>query len=136
MYDSTNASGVDPVFTIPASAPFLPTLINALRDDTLVLGFPAGGDPLALAKRRFICRRGARLPARARRVFLDHLDGDAAILPRIVALGDLDEDEIIFAEAATGDLLIRQLNLSPTFGAGAAADVAEIGLDLGDGDHA
>ena len=31
-------------------------------------------------------------------------DDTAAILPRIVAIGDLDEDEIIFAEAATAEL--------------------------------
>jgi hypothetical protein len=30
------------VFTIPASAPFVPTLIRALIDGTLVPGFPAG----------------------------------------------------------------------------------------------
>ncbi len=45
------------------------------------------------------------------------LDGDAAILPRIVALGDLDEDEIAFAEAATGDLAEAALALPPAFGA-------------------
>jgi ATP-dependent helicase/nuclease subunit B len=37
------------VFTIPASAPFLRTLIRALVDGVLVPGFPATGDPLALA---------------------------------------------------------------------------------------
>ena len=30
------------------------------------------------------------------------LDGDAAVLPRIVPLGDIDEDELIFADAASG----------------------------------
>ena len=103
MYDSTNAPSRPHVFTIPASAPFLPTLIGALRDGTLVPGFPASGDPLALAKATLYLptRRACRL---ARDVFLDRLDGDASILPRIVALGDLDEDEIIFAEAATAEL--------------------------------
>jgi ATP-dependent helicase/nuclease subunit B len=37
------------VFTIPASAPFLRTLIDALLQDRLGLGFKPGGDPLALA---------------------------------------------------------------------------------------
>src|SRR5438309_741229 len=37
------------VFTIPASAPFLPTLIEALLDGRLVPGFGTTGDPLALA---------------------------------------------------------------------------------------
>ena len=91
-------------------------MIGALRDGTLVPGFPASGDPLALAKATLYLptRRACRL---ARDVFLDRLDGDASILPRIVALGDLDEDEIIFAEAATGALADPALNLSPTLGA-------------------
>ena len=37
------------VFNIPASAPFLPALIDALRAGKLVPGFPASDDPLALA---------------------------------------------------------------------------------------
>ncbi len=37
------------VFTIPASAPFLPTVIQALMQDRLGLGFKLGGDALALA---------------------------------------------------------------------------------------
>jgi ATP-dependent helicase/nuclease subunit B len=37
------------VFTIPASARFLPVLIDALMNDKLGLGFKPGGDPLALA---------------------------------------------------------------------------------------
>ncbi len=91
------------VFTIAASAPFLRVLIDALRDGKLVPGFPSGGDPLELSKATLYLptRRACRL---AREVFLDELKGDAAILPRIVALGDLDEDEIAFAEAATGEL--------------------------------
>src|SRR6185437_3113133 len=91
------------VFNIPASAPFLPVLIDALRAGKLIPGFPTSGDPLALAAATLYLptRRACRL---AREVFLDRLDGDAAILPRIVALGDLDEDEIAFAEAATAEL--------------------------------
>jgi ATP-dependent helicase/nuclease subunit B len=104
------------VFNIAASAPFLPVLIDALRAGKLVPGFPASKDPLELARATLYLstRRACRL---ARDVFLDRLDGDAAILPRIVALGDLDEDEITFAEAATGDLAEEALALPPTFGA-------------------
>jgi ATP-dependent helicase/nuclease subunit B len=91
------------VFTIPASAPFLPALIKALMEDRLGLGFRPGGDPAALAAVTLYLptRRACRL---AREIFLDVLEHDAAILPRIVAIGDVDEDEIDFAEAATGDL--------------------------------
>ena len=39
--------------------------------------------------------------------------GDAAILPRIVAIGDIDEDEIAFAEAAVGEIASEALALPP-----------------------
>src|SRR5215468_7263979 len=96
------------VFTIPASTPFVPTLIRALVDRTLVPGFPAARDPLALADATLYLptRRACRL---ARDLFLDVTQESAAILPRIVAIGDVDEDEIAFAEAATGGLERRLL---------------------------
>src|ERR687893_2246786 len=91
------------VFNIPASAPFLPTLVAALLEGRLIPGFPVAGDPLALAETTLYLptRRACRL---ARDVFLDVIKADAAILPRIVALGDIDEDEIAFADAATGGI--------------------------------
>jgi ATP-dependent helicase/nuclease subunit B len=102
------------VFTIPASAPFLPTLIEALLGGKL--GFAADRDPLALASATLYLptRRACRL---ARDAFLDVMKGDAAILPRIVALGDIDEDEIAFAEAATGDIAVDALALPEALGA-------------------
>jgi ATP-dependent helicase/nuclease subunit B len=101
------------VFTIPASAPFLPTLIKAFTDGKLVQGFPAAGDPLALASATLYLptRRACKL---AREAFLEKLDGNGAILPRIVALGDIDEDEIAFADAAAGDIAADALALPPT----------------------
>ena len=101
------------VFTIPASAPFLPTLIEALNAGKL--GFAAAGDPLALASATIYLptRRACRL---LRDAFLDGLKGDAAILPRIVAIGDIDEDEIAFAEAAMGDIAAEALALKPALG--------------------
>jgi ATP-dependent helicase/nuclease subunit B len=103
------------VFTIPASAPFLPVLIDALRRGVLVPGFPAGNDPLELARLTLYLptRRACRL---AREVFLDKLHDEAAILPRIVPLGDIDEDEIAFAEAATAELAETALRLPPALG--------------------
>src|SRR6185437_10623425 len=53
-------------------------------------------------------RRACRL---ARDIFLDTYKSDAAILPRIVPLGDIDEDEIAFAEAATAELAADALAL-------------------------
>jgi ATP-dependent helicase/nuclease subunit B len=101
------------VFTIPPSAPFLPTLIKALTGGQL--GFRLPDDPLALAAVTLYLptRRACRL---ARDAFLQALNIDAAILPRIVALGDIDEDEIAFAEAASGAIAADVLALPPALG--------------------
>ncbi len=101
------------VFTTPASAPFLPTLIKAMIGGEL--GFRLADDPLALAGVTLYLptRRACRL---ARDAFLETLKIDAAILPRIVAIGDIDEDEIAFAEAASGAIAEDALNLPPALG--------------------
>jgi ATP-dependent helicase/nuclease subunit B len=85
------------VYTIAPSAPFLPTLIEALVEGRLVPGFPKSRDPLELATATLYLptRRACRL---AREVFLDAIKKEAAILPRVVALGDIDEDEFAFGE--------------------------------------
>ena len=101
------------VFNIPASAPFLPTLIEALIAGRL--GVTGASDPLALASATLFLptRRACRL---ARDAFLDVLKSEAAILPRIVAIGDIDEDEIAFAEAASGDIADESLALPEMLG--------------------
>lgn len=100
------------IFNIPASAPFLRTLIRALVVEP-VRGFPHLPDPLALARATIYLptRRACRL---ARDMFLEVTGTEAAILPRIVAIGDIDEDEIAFAEAATGALADAALSLPPS----------------------
>jgi len=57
------------VLTIPASTPFVPTLIRALVDGALVPGFPAARDPLALADATLYLptRRACRLARRVGR---------------------------------------------------------------------
>ena len=101
------------IFNIPASAPFLPTLIEALHDGKL--GFDFAGDPLAFAAATLYLptRRAARM---LREAFLDRLHGDGAILPRIVAIGDVDEDEIAFAESAGGGIAADALALPRALG--------------------
>jgi ATP-dependent helicase/nuclease subunit B len=101
------------VFTIPPSVPFLPTLIKALMAGKL--GFPGPKDPLALAAVTLYLptRRACRL---ARDAFLDALEVDAAILPRIVPIGDIDEDELVFAEMAAGAIAPDALALPPALG--------------------
>jgi ATP-dependent helicase/nuclease subunit B len=83
------------VFTIPPSAPFLPTLAQAIADGRLIPGFPAKGDPLALADATIFLptRRAVRVFGEA---LLEALGTDALILPRVLPLGDVDEDEIAF----------------------------------------
>jgi ATP-dependent helicase/nuclease subunit B len=87
------------VFSVPVSAPFLRTVIAALVDGRLVDGFEARANPASLAQATFYLptRRAGRM---AREIFLEVLQSDAAMLPRIVALGDIDEDELAFAEEA------------------------------------
>src|ERR1700761_2383246 len=87
------------VFNVPLSVPFLRCVIAALVDGRLVAGFEARKNPENLAKATLYLptRRAGRL---AREIFLDELNTDAAILPRIVALGDIDEDELAFIEGS------------------------------------
>jgi ATP-dependent helicase/nuclease subunit B len=109
------ATSLPRVFSIPASAPFLATLIKALIEDRLGLGFRPSADPLALASATLYLptRRACRL---ARDVFVEVLKSDGVILPRIVAIGDVDEDEIMFAEAQAGDLDGAGLGLPEALG--------------------
>ena len=91
------------VFSVPVSVPFLRTVIAALVDGRLVEGFEARARPERLAQATLYLptRRAGRM---AREIFLDVLNADAAVLPRIVALGDIDEDELAFAQAASPGL--------------------------------
>ena len=88
------------VFSVPLSVPFLRSMIAALIDGRLVEGFEVRANPEKLAQATLYLptRRAGRM---AREIFLDELATDAAILPRIVALGDIDEDELAFAQAAS-----------------------------------
>src|SRR3954470_17384446 len=85
------------VFSVPLSVPLLRTVIAALVDGRLVDGFEARTHPEKLAQATLYLptRRAGRL---AREIFLDVMKTDAAILPRIVALGDIDEDDLAFAD--------------------------------------
>ena len=74
VYDSAMPAAKANVFTIPASAPFLPTLIDALRAGKLVPGFPGqrrSARTRASATLYLPTRRACRL---ARDAFLDELE--------------------------------------------------------------
>ena len=103
------------VFSVPVSVPLLRTVIAALVDGRLVEGFEARTNPLNLAQATLYLptRRALRL---AREIFLDELNTDAAILPRIVALGDIDEDELAFSEGAEQFGGATPLDIPPRLG--------------------
>jgi ATP-dependent helicase/nuclease subunit B len=87
------------VFTISATTPFLPTLAQALLDGVLIPGFAPRADPFELASATIF------LPTRrATRAFgdalLNALGVEATLLPRIVPLGEVDEDALAFADVA------------------------------------
>jgi ATP-dependent helicase/nuclease subunit B len=103
------------VFSVPVSVPFLRAVIRALVDGRLVEGFEARSNPAKLAEATLYLptRRALRV---AREVFLDELASDAAVLPSIVALGDIDEDELAFAEEAEQFSTIAPLDIPPKLG--------------------
>ena len=103
------------VVSVPLSVPFLRTVIAALIDGSLVDGFAARDNPARLAEATLYLptRRAVRA---AREVFLDELAEDAAVLPRIVALGDIDEDELAFAEESEPLGGLASLDIPPKLG--------------------
>ncbi|MBR1282406.1 double-strand break repair protein AddB [Bradyrhizobium sp. AUGA SZCCT0177] len=103
------------VFSVPVSVPLLRTVISALVDGRLVDGFEARQNPLNLAQATLYLptRRAGRM---AREFFLDEMKTDAAILPRIVALGDIDEDELAFAEGSEQFGGVAPLDIPPRLG--------------------
>jgi ATP-dependent helicase/nuclease subunit B len=101
------------VYTIPPSAPFLPALFRALRDGRLIDGFTPGPLDYADVTIFLPTRRACRL---ARDAFLPVLGVEAAVLPRIVPIGDIDEDEFAFTGIAPGALAADALALPPALG--------------------
>jgi ATP-dependent helicase/nuclease subunit B len=99
------------VLTIPASTPFLPTLAAALLDGKLIPDFSPREAPLALASATVYLptRRAAGAFGEA---LLEALGTEAALLPRIVPLGEVDEDALAFAESSP--ISERPSPISPT----------------------
>ena len=80
------------VFTIPAGAPFLPTLSHALLEGVLIEGFPGAGGATALAEATIYVptQRAAQALARA---LLSASGRQSLVLPRIAPLGAFEPDE-------------------------------------------
>jgi ATP-dependent helicase/nuclease subunit B len=83
------------VFTIPPSAPFLRTLARGILDGTLIPGFAPREKAELLADVTIYLptRRATRALAS---VFLEETKTSALLLPRIVPLGDVDEEAFAF----------------------------------------
>src|SRR6202163_3586805 len=103
------------VFSVPVSVPFLRSVIAALIDGRLVEGFEARTDPSRLAQATLYLptRRAGRVVGE---IFLDELNTGAVLLPRIVALGDIDEDELAFAEESEQYGGAAPLDIPPKLG--------------------
>jgi len=82
------------VFTIPAGLPFVDALAAGLWAD-------GDGEPAALARATVLLptRRACRS---AREAFLRLRQGRPTLLPRLMALGDMDEDELALARWQDG----------------------------------
>jgi ATP-dependent helicase/nuclease subunit B len=91
------------VFTIPPSQPFLKVLADALLDGRLVAGFAPRRAPELLADATVYLptRRAVRA---FREALTDSLGMEAAILPRLKALGEADDDPFAAAEPGAADL--------------------------------
>ncbi|MBW7947207.1 MAG: double-strand break repair protein AddB, partial [Sphingomonadaceae bacterium] len=85
------------VYTIPPSAPFLPTLAAALVEGRLIPGFRPKDEPLILANATVFLptRRAVRSFSTS---LMEATGQEALILPRILPLGGVDEDEFAFEE--------------------------------------
>ena len=85
------------VYSIPADVPFLKTLVTNVLDGTLLPDGFQFDDPLALSQVSIYLptQRSARLLEEA---FLDAAPNKTLLLPRIRALGDVDEDATLFEE--------------------------------------
>src|SRR5579872_847964 len=103
------------VLSVPSSVPLLRTVVAALIDGRLIEGFEARKQPERLTQATLYLptRRSGRL---VREIFLEVLGTEAVLLPRIVALGDIDEDELAFAEENDSYGGTAALELPPKLG--------------------
>jgi ATP-dependent helicase/nuclease subunit B len=126
------------VFTIPAAAPFLPTLARALLAGQLVPGFP-GPDPLAIADATLYLptQRAARAFGQA---LIEVSRRDSLVMPRIVPLGVFAAEEGEFSELealslddrpAVGDLERRMTlaRLVAAWGRALKGAIRQVGAD-------
>ncbi|WP_350335344.1 double-strand break repair protein AddB [Coralliovum pocilloporae] len=100
------------LFSIPPSAPFFETFVDALLAGQIRPVSRPSEDPFALADVTVLVptRRAVR---GLEDVFLDRLGGKAAILPRIELLGVSDEDELTLSADFPIDALLSETSAPP-----------------------
>ena len=110
MMEKSSRKNPPRLFSIPPAAPFLSTLVNALLNGELIDGFVPGSDALALSNVTIYVptRRAARA---LQAEFVARIDRNALLLPQILPLGDIEEDQFIFEQQSD-----RALELDPTIG--------------------
>ncbi|GEP09227.1 double-strand break repair protein AddB [Methylobacterium gnaphalii] len=94
------------IFTIPPGAPFLPTLADALVSGRLV--GDVGGDPFALGTVTLYLPTRRAVPALS--AILSQRLGQAALLPRMIPLGEADEAELDLAASPQLETAAQALN--------------------------
>ena len=110
MMEKSGRKSSPRLFSIPPAAPFLSTLVNALLSGELIDGFIPSSDALALSNVTIYVptRRAARA---LQAEFVARIERNALLLPRILPLGDIEEDQFIFEQQSD-----RALELDPTIG--------------------
>ena len=88
------------IFSIPPGLPFLDTLVAALLDGRLGFDVDPAGDPFALAD--ITLYLPTRRSVRAVRTSFVEVLGKPVLLPRIRALGDVDEEGLALEQALSG----------------------------------
>lgn len=103
------------LYTVPPTAPFLDTLARAVLAGDLPA--PGGTPPAALDLPGWTILLPTRRACRAlREAFLAAAGSQAAMLPRIRPIGDIDEEEGFFAEAGDLEQGELALELPPAIG--------------------
>ena len=108
------------VFTIPASAPFLPTLIDALMDGPAGARLPAGRRSAGAGRRDALPADPARLPAGARHVPRRRSKATPRSCRASCRSATSTRTRSRSREAATGDIAAEALDLPEALGGSSA----------------
>ena len=106
---SKKSANIPSVYNIPTEIPFLDILASGITNR-----YQDQNNPLSLAKVLILLptRRACRT---LRKIFLKHTKGQAILLPKMVPIGDIDENIIQLSSLATSDFKIKH-EILPSIG--------------------